>query len=160
MSTGALSPGVMRPGRDADHLLPSSADAKKERNYTSTAPYAFIAWFLLSIRDTCAFTFLIFELCRVGCRDARCGLYVTATQRTIMWTRALLMIMMTMSMWWDFVSELRPPTDLLFVPQKIHEHGEPWWNDIERGKLVIRPSELRVNHTSSHLVVNQEELEK
>jgi hypothetical protein len=153
MGTSALSPGVMRPGRDADHLLPSSADAKKERNYTSTAPYAFISWFLLSIRDTCAFTFLIFGLCRVGCRDARCGLYGTATQRTTMWIRALLMIM---SMGWDFISELRPPTDLLFVPQAIHEHGEPWWNDIERGKLVIRPSELR----SSHLVVNKEELKK
>jgi hypothetical protein len=33
-----------------------------------------------------------------------------------------------------YVSELRPPTGLLFIPQKIHEHGEQRWNDIERGR--------------------------
>jgi hypothetical protein len=28
---------------------------------------------------------------------------------------------------WDCVSELRPPTGLLFIPRVICEHGEPWW---------------------------------
>jgi hypothetical protein len=32
-----------------------------------------------------------------------------------------------MSRWWDYVSELRPPSCLLFIPQEIWKHGEPWW---------------------------------
>jgi hypothetical protein len=27
----------------------------------------------------------------------------------------------------DYVSELRPPTDILFIPRVICEHGQPWW---------------------------------
>jgi hypothetical protein len=38
------------------------------------------------------------------------------------------------------------------------EHGEPWWNDTGRRKLLISPPELFVTPTSSHLVVMQEEL--
>jgi hypothetical protein len=34
-------------------------------------------------------------------------------------------------------------------------HGEPWWNDIDRGKLLIRPAELSGNLTSSLLVAKQ-----
>jgi hypothetical protein len=40
---GALSPGVKRPGREADHSPPTSAEVKKMWIYTSTPPYAFIA---------------------------------------------------------------------------------------------------------------------
>jgi len=40
---GALSLGVKRPGRGADHLLPSSAEVN-EWSYTSTPPYAFMTW--------------------------------------------------------------------------------------------------------------------
>jgi hypothetical protein len=40
----------------------------------------------------------------------------------------------------------------------IHEPGEPWWNDIDRGKLLIHPLELSGNPTISHLVENQEKL--
>jgi hypothetical protein len=39
-----------------------------------------------------------------------------------------------MSMGWDYVSELRPATGLLFIPQIIYEYGEPRWNDTDRGK--------------------------
>jgi hypothetical protein len=39
----ALSPGVKRPGREADHSPPASADVKKIWIYTSTPPYAFTA---------------------------------------------------------------------------------------------------------------------
>jgi hypothetical protein len=35
-----------------------------------------------------------------------------------------------MSMGWNDVSELRPPTALLFIPQ-MYKHGNQWWNDIE-----------------------------
>jgi hypothetical protein len=39
---GALSPGVKRPGREADHSLPTSAEVKKMWIGTSTPPYAFM----------------------------------------------------------------------------------------------------------------------
>jgi hypothetical protein len=35
---GALSLGVKRPGREADHSPPSSAEVKNAWNYTSTPP--------------------------------------------------------------------------------------------------------------------------
>jgi hypothetical protein len=41
--------------------------------------------------------------------------------------------------------------------QVIYEHGELWWNDIDRGQLIRLPH-LSGNTTSSHLVANQEEL--
>jgi hypothetical protein len=68
--------------------------------------------------------------------------------------------MLFMSIEWDCVSELRPPAGLLFIPQVMYEHGESWWSDINSGKLSIRPSELAVNPTNSHLVANQKELTK
>jgi hypothetical protein len=49
----------------------------------------------------------------------------------------------------QYVSELLPPTGLLFVLQVIHEHGEQRWSDIDRGKLLIRPLELSGNSGSS-----------
>jgi hypothetical protein len=39
---GPLSPGVKRPGREADHSPPTSAEVKKMWIYTSTTAYAFI----------------------------------------------------------------------------------------------------------------------
>jgi hypothetical protein len=35
---------VKRPGREADHSPPSSAEVKNARNYISTPQYAFMAW--------------------------------------------------------------------------------------------------------------------
>jgi hypothetical protein len=40
---GALFPGIKRPGREADHSPPTSAEVKKMWVYTSTPPYAFMA---------------------------------------------------------------------------------------------------------------------
>jgi hypothetical protein len=40
---GALSPGVKRPGREADHSPPTSAEVKKTWVYTSTPSFAFMA---------------------------------------------------------------------------------------------------------------------
>jgi hypothetical protein len=44
----------------------------------------------------------------------------------------------------------------------MYEHGEPWWNGVNKGKLPIRPPELSGNPTSSHLVASsrQEEMAK
>jgi hypothetical protein len=53
----ALSPGLKRPGCEADHSLPSSAEVKKKWSYTSTTPYIFMAWYVISIRDNFAFYF-------------------------------------------------------------------------------------------------------
>jgi hypothetical protein len=36
--------------------------------------------------------------------------------------------------WWGYVSDLRPPTDLLFFLQVVYKCGEPRWNDIHRGE--------------------------
>jgi hypothetical protein len=48
----------------------------------------------------------------------------------------LLLFMLSMSMGWDYVSELWPPMGLLLIPQIIYEYGEPWWNDIDRKKWI------------------------
>jgi hypothetical protein len=37
--------------------------------------------------------------------------------------------------------------DEFFISQVIYEHKEPWWNAIDRGKLLIRPPELSGNPT-------------
>jgi hypothetical protein len=52
----ALSLGVKRPGREADHSPPYSAEVKNAWSYTSTPQYVFIAWCLVQHRDS--FTFL------------------------------------------------------------------------------------------------------
>jgi hypothetical protein len=52
-----------------------------------------------------------------------------------------------MPMGCDYVSELRPPARLLFIRQMIYEHGETWWNDIDKGKLIRLPG-LSGNPTS------------
>jgi hypothetical protein len=48
----------------------------------------------------------------------------------------------------------------LFFPEVIYEHGEPWWIDVDRVKLLIYPPELSGSPTSSHLEAKQEELPK
>jgi hypothetical protein len=42
MGTGGFSPGVKRPGREADHSPPST-EVNNTWIYTSTPPYAFMA---------------------------------------------------------------------------------------------------------------------
>jgi hypothetical protein len=45
----------------------------------------------------------------------------------------------------------------LFIPQVIYEHGEPWWNDINRGKLLICPQELSGSPLTESFGRKQEE---
>jgi hypothetical protein len=40
---GDISPGVKRPGREADHSPPTTVEVKKMWIYTYTSPYAFMA---------------------------------------------------------------------------------------------------------------------
>jgi hypothetical protein len=49
---GVLSPWVKRPGHEANHLPPSSAEVKNTWSYTSTPLYVFMAWCLIKA-DTC-----------------------------------------------------------------------------------------------------------
>jgi hypothetical protein len=41
-----------------------------------------------------------------------------------------------MSMRWDYVSELLPPTGLVFISQVTYEHEEPVQNYIDRRKPI------------------------
>jgi hypothetical protein len=43
MGAGGSFPGVKRPGREADHSPPTSAEVKKIWIYTPTPPYVFMA---------------------------------------------------------------------------------------------------------------------
>jgi hypothetical protein len=54
---GALSPGVKRLGREADHIPPSTAEVKNVWSYTSTRQYVFMAWYFVKHRDNFTFTF-------------------------------------------------------------------------------------------------------
>ncbi|PNF23996.1 hypothetical protein B7P43_G09283, partial [Cryptotermes secundus] len=45
---GSLSSEVKRPGREADHSPPTSAEVKKIWIYISTSPYPFMAYSLIS----------------------------------------------------------------------------------------------------------------
>jgi hypothetical protein len=48
---GATSLRVKQPGREADHLPPSSAEVKNVWSYTSTPQHVFMAWCLVKQRD-------------------------------------------------------------------------------------------------------------
>jgi hypothetical protein len=50
----------------------------------------------------------------------------------------------------DYVSELLPLTDILFIPQMIHEYGERRWNDIGRGKPKNSEKNLSQCHCVHH----------
>jgi hypothetical protein len=48
--------GIKRPGREAEHSSPSSAEVKNSWSYTTTPQYVFMAWFLVKHRDNFTFT--------------------------------------------------------------------------------------------------------
>jgi hypothetical protein len=66
--------------------------------------------------------------------------------------------MLFKSMGWDYVSELRPPAGLLFIPQMTW--AQRTMAEYRQRELLIRPPELSDNTISSHLVAKQEELAK
>jgi hypothetical protein len=41
-------------------------------------------------------------------------------------------LLLSMSMAWDYVSELPPPTGIVFIPEVIYDWGGPRWNGIDR----------------------------
>jgi hypothetical protein len=68
---GALSPGIKRPGREANNLLPSDSEVNMW-SYTSTSQYVFMAWCLIKHRDN--FMSVVCELSAVN-RYSRVGVY-------------------------------------------------------------------------------------
>jgi hypothetical protein len=48
---GAISLGVKRSEREADHSPPSNAEIKTAWSYTSAPPVVFMAWYLVKHRD-------------------------------------------------------------------------------------------------------------
>jgi hypothetical protein len=50
----------------------------------------------------------------------------------------------------DYVSELLPLKDILFIPQTIYEFEERRWNDINRGKLKNTEKTLFQCHFVHH----------
>jgi hypothetical protein len=59
---GAPSLEVRRPGREADHSPPSSAEVKNAWSYTSTPQYVFMTWCLVKHRDNFTFTFILYYI--------------------------------------------------------------------------------------------------
>jgi hypothetical protein len=57
---GALSLGVKRPEREADHSPPSTAEVKTAWSYTSTPQYVFMAWCLVKHRDKFTSSFFFY----------------------------------------------------------------------------------------------------
>jgi hypothetical protein len=45
---------------------------------------------------------------------------------------------------------MQSPTGLLFIPQMIYEYGEPYWNDIDNGKLKNSEKNLSQCHFVHH----------
>jgi hypothetical protein len=60
---GALSVGVNRPGREADHSPPSSAKVKNAWSYTSTSQYDFMAWYLVKAQGQLYFILGDYKWC-------------------------------------------------------------------------------------------------
>jgi hypothetical protein len=59
MAKAAFFPGVKRPGREADHSPPSSAEVKNAWSYTSTLQYVFMVWCLVTHGDNFTFIFTL-----------------------------------------------------------------------------------------------------
>jgi hypothetical protein len=58
---------------------------------------------------------------------------VSTTSSEVTIKMLMMMISITISMGLDYVSELLPPTGLLFIFQVIYGNGEPWWIDSDMG---------------------------
>jgi hypothetical protein len=53
------TPAVKRPGHEADHFLPSSAEVKNLRSCISLLQYVFMVWCSVKHRDNFTFTLLV-----------------------------------------------------------------------------------------------------
>jgi hypothetical protein len=67
MGTGALSLGIKRPGRAADHSPPFSDEVKNAWSYTSFPQYAFMAWCSVIEKHRDNFTFYCLHVNVIEC---------------------------------------------------------------------------------------------
>jgi hypothetical protein len=77
------------------------------------------------------------------------GLSINYVNRiVIIWS-----VLLFMSVGRDYVSELRPPTGLLFIPQVIYEYGEPRCNAINREnrKISEKIATLNISFTTNRI---------
>jgi hypothetical protein len=58
---GAISPGIKRPGREANHSPSSSTEFKNAWSYTSIHTNIFMAWYFIKPRDNFTFTLPLFS---------------------------------------------------------------------------------------------------
>jgi hypothetical protein len=64
---GAVSPGINRPGREADHSPPSSTEVKRITGAIPPfPPYVFMAWCLVKHRDNFTFNFVTTSISVLG----------------------------------------------------------------------------------------------
>jgi hypothetical protein len=64
MGTRGFCPEVKRPGREADHSLPSTAEVRNAWSYNSSPPYVFMAWNSVKHREKLLLIYItLFSLC-------------------------------------------------------------------------------------------------
>jgi hypothetical protein len=86
---GALSLRVKRPGREADHSPPSSAEVKERVGYTSTPPIALIAWCSVKHRDNFTFTLNMY----VYMHNNKCSICKPGLSARVMCSRLCLKVL-------------------------------------------------------------------
>jgi hypothetical protein len=70
----------------------------------------------------------------------------------------MMITIIMVSVGWNYIFELRPPVGLLFTPQVIYEHGEPWY---QQGKTPDSSARALWNsYWQSRLVAEQEKVGK
>jgi hypothetical protein len=60
----------------------------------------------------------------------------------------VVVVVVVMWMGRNYVSELQPPTGLLFILLMMSEYREPRWNNIDRRKFLLLSPELSGNPAS------------
>jgi hypothetical protein len=60
------------------------------------------------------------------------ALYGFLSEADLIFTWTIQKPFLFMPMGWDYISELRPPMGLLFIPQVIYDYGGLQWNDTDR----------------------------
>jgi hypothetical protein len=78
---GALSLGVKRPGREADHSPLSSAEIKNAWSYTPLPQYTFMAWCFVKARGQLYLYFTFTDIER-AVRDFACQVRISSSEST------------------------------------------------------------------------------
>jgi hypothetical protein len=123
---GALSLGVKRPGREADHSPPSSDEVKYAWSYTSTPQFVFMAWCLVKHRDNFTLTPISFIRNLVIRHAVVTGIHLTWTH--LCQTQIFLSVLGS----WTYVTTLHWNIDLYTRVNRLSNNSsvETWSNSI------------------------------